>query len=372
MRRRWLAPAPRNRILRAMSRPTAPNLPSRSAPTTRILLVLALVGTFAGACASEEDRAAKARIFSPEEPLRHVVLAGETIDVSRAAADRQGWERIVGMTRLESLERIGPHRGEGEVRFTWSKGRRRVALTEEYRFAIDAAGDFRAQIMNDEDEGLEFVWADGQAFARSRYGQFRPRRIDRAQQDRWRDEGSGALRSVVGLFDGRLQVKAAGEIEVGGRRAIRFTPSIGAAPSTKTQRKLPPPVYGLARVEGESELQPGPDLDTGRRLEFDARKEPVRVDGEILVDRDTAVVLAAKLDAQFRVPGATEEEAAELHLVLDWKVNPDRAVTVGRPEKAEPSRTVHAVNDPLWFLDGDSPVKKPAPAAEPPDEATDD
>lgn len=352
---------------------TAPNLPSSSAAAGRILSVLALVGTLAGACASEEDRAAKARIFSPEEPQRHVVLAGEKIDVLRAADDRLVWDRIVGMERLEALERMGPHSAEGEVRFTWSHGRRRVGLSEEYRFAIDAAGDFRAQIMNDEDEGLEFVWADGQAFARSRYGQFRPRRIDRAQQDRWREEGSGALRSVVSLFDGRLQVKPAGEVDVGGRRAVRFTPSIGKAPAAKSERKLPPPVYGLARVDGESELQPGPDPDTGRRLEFDARKEPVRVEGEILVDRDTAVVLAAKLDSQFRVPGATDEEAAELHLVLNWKVKPDQAVTVGRPEQAEPSRTVHAVNDPLWFLDGDSPVKKPASAAEEPSgEATND
>lgn len=346
-----------------------------SAPTLRILPILpllALVGTLAGACTSEENRAAKARIFSPEEPQPHLLLAAEAIDVARAGDDRQTWDRIVAMGQLEALERLGPHRAEGDLRFTWSRARKRVALSEEYRFAIDATGDFSARILNDEDEGLEFVWADGQAFARSRYGRFRPRRIDRAQQDRWRDEGSGAFRSVAALFDGRLQVTAAGETTYEGRRAVRFTPRIGKAPAEAPGRTLPPPVYGLARVEGESELQPGPDPDTGRRLEFDARKEPVRVEGEILIDRDTAVVLAAKIDAQLRVPGETEADGAELHLALDWKVVPDATVRVVPPEDAEPSRTVHAVDDPLWFLDGDSPVKKPDVPADPPDEATDE
>lgn len=368
-RRRWrlVFAAASSYPPRAMIRLSFPRALSRTLPLLRAAAV-ALAVLAAVSCSNEENRLAKQRIFSPEDPPSDRRRAEEALALEQAAQDAALWRRLWRMDRQEVFLRAGAHRAESDVAFRWTRGKRTVSLKEEHRFTVDRAGNFHARIFNEEDQGLEFVWADGQAFAKGRYGAFRPRRIDRAQQDRWRDEATSALRTTFDLFGGRLRAKPLGAQEQAGGTVLRFAPVLGERwGAVEPPARLPPVAYGLFRAPGEEKPRPGPDADTGRRLEFDARVEPIDVSGELAADPRTGVILRARLQATFRVPG-DEEGPAELALTVSYSLHPDEAVAVAAPAGAVPSRTVHAVTDPLWFL-GEPKAPAAAPAtSELPDE----
>ena len=48
-------------------------------------------------------------------------------------------------------------------------------------------GDFSVKLVNDHNQGLELVWARGEAYVRSLYGPFHKRRTDRTSPERLRE-----------------------------------------------------------------------------------------------------------------------------------------------------------------------------------------
>ena len=161
------------------------------------------------ACSNPVDRAAKERIFSPEDPPPVVASAKEALDPQKLASDPKLARRVLDMGPAEVTERLGPHRFSAEVSFTWTAGKDNVKLSEN-RLLESAtggvAGDFHARLDNSRDQGLEVVRSRGQVFARSKYGKYRLRLRDRGMAERTRDETAGALRELDGLFQGRLEL----------------------------------------------------------------------------------------------------------------------------------------------------------------------
>lgn len=317
----------------------------------------------AGGCTAEEDRAAKARIFSAEDPSPDLLRAAEVLDVTQASSDPTVWTRLLHMDRLESTRRIGAHQTQAQVKFHWSRDKEDVKLAEKYEFVTDAAGHFKTTIENDQDAGLEFVWAQGRAFARSRYGPFRERRIDRAQHDAWRNRATGSLREVFDLFDGRLNARAKGPGKHQGRTAQRFAfvleDQSGLAPVVDN---LPPRVFPKV-PDASGELVTGPDDDTARRIAFARNKVPQSASGHVLIDEATGVILEARLEGSFIVPDQSSDAqpgpGARLKISVDFELTPKTEVAISPPEKVVSTEIPHGLQDPLGFL-GDA---APRPAA---------
>lgn len=326
--------------------------------------LLALAG-----CTDAADRAARDRIFSPEDPSPDLLRAAEKLDVSQAGSDAAVWARLLRMDRLEATRRLGAHEASTQVSFEWTRDGRKVRLSEEYAFRTDAEGSFQTTITNDQDAGLEFVWAEGRAFARSRYGPFRERRIDRAQHDVWRDRATGALREIFDLYEGRLRPSPSGAGEHLGRRALKFGLTLGDRWGQPPAALNAPPRLFPKVLDANGELVTGPDEDTARRLDFAERKVPRSASGEVLIDEATGVVLAARFDGVFtvadQVTGDAPAQEAQLALSMKFSLTPARDVSIKPPEKVVSTAIPHALKDPLGFL-GDA---APRPAqAEPPDE----
>jgi len=274
------------------------------------------------ACSSPVDRAAKERIFSPEDPPPVVASAKESLDSQKLGSDSKLAHRVMDMGPAEMTERLGPHRFSAEVAFTWTAGKDSVKLTETRLLESAAggvAGDFHARLDNSRDQGLEVVRARGQVFARSKYGKYRLRLRDRGMAERTRDETAGALREMDGLFQGRLELALEGPTSVDGRPAVRYTVKLADAPAAvKPTRGETPPSVAYARG--------GLDEDTARRQRFIDQRQPKKVTGEVVVDSATAVVLRAHLDGTLAVPGDKGVAPAQLHVVLD-----ERIKDVGKP-----------------------------------------
>jgi hypothetical protein len=285
--------------------PMKPRLPVRL-PTARTParpvagVALAALALLAG-CTDKVDRLAKERIFSPEEPAAELQRAKAPLAVKDAATDPAVFKRLLTMDRLEATRRLGGHRATTTLRLKWTRAGRTVTLAEEDRLQIDAEGRFRATSTNDEDAGLEVVWVDGKAFARSRYGPFRTRRIDRAQQDEWRNQATPGLATTYALFGRRLRLAPLGSGTRGGRPGERFSFVLGEPWGEPDARADVPPVsFGQQRIAGEEGLKAGPDADTARRLDFEQRRVPESVSGELFVDEATGVVLQASARSRRR------------------------------------------------------------------------
>jgi hypothetical protein len=313
-------------------------------PRLRPFQTVLLLTLLAGGCSNKLDQAARQRVFSPEDPSADIQRANEDLKVADAASDGALWSRLWKMDRLEATHRIGGHRSKANVHFKWTRNGRTVELTEDQVFETQKDGSFHATVTNDQDSGFEYVWANGHAFSRGRYGPFHERRTDRAQQDSFRDQGTSALRTVFGLFQRRLHGATLGDSSKGTRFALSLGDPWGpAAPADLTK-----PVYGMARVPGKDGLQPGPDEDTARRLELDNLEEPTKVNGEILVD-DSGVILKANVKAKFKVAPAQNAAPAMLEVEVTYDLKEDEKVHISPPTDVVTMKLPHAVNDPLWF-----------------------
>lgn len=261
------------------------------------------------------DRAAKARIFSPEDPPQVVASALEPLPPEQVSQDDRVARRVMEMGAAEATERLGSFRYHAAVKFEW-EAPSSLTLSEERVLEAGkggVGGDFHAKVDNTHDQGLEVLRAQGRIFARSRYGALRERKRDRGMAEREREEVFSALADVTSLFQGRMQLEPHGTVAHEGRSAWRFRVSLTAASEAKADAKP-----AAAKLPIPSLPRGAADDSTQRRLAFFDHKEPKVLTGEIWVDAETSVVLKAKLDGTLRVPaGPAAGKDATVKVSLD-------------------------------------------------------
>lgn len=282
----------------------------------RAFAVAFLVSVCITGCTDPVDKAARARIFSEEDPPKAVSSAAEKLPPQDVASDPRIARRVLGMGAAEATERLGPHKYTATVMFEWTSGQRALKL-EETRTLIAGrggfAGDFHARIENDKDQGLEVFRVAGQVFARNRYQKFRERKRDRGVAERVRDEVYGAIGDFDNLFHGRITLKPVGTATLIERTVWRYEVSLAApAPASAKNKAAPstPPRFAKG----------GPDSDTQRRLRFFEQREPLALNGEVFVDSETSVVLKSRLEGTLKAPGDEGAEPANLRLVVTSNV----------------------------------------------------
>lgn len=282
------------------------------------------------ACSDPVDQAAKKRIFSPEDPPRAVASAAETLDATRLDEDARLARRVLTMSAAETTERLGPHRMDASVQFSWKGEGGELSLTERRILLAGqggVSGDFHATLENTRDQGFEVMRVGGQVYARSRYQKFRQRSRDRGMAERSREQIAGVLRDVNVLFNDRVKLEARGSVNHEGRAAHRYALSLGPAQTTGAGSPLPPPPVA----------KDGVDPSTQRRLAFLQTREPLQLEGLIVVDAETAAVLWAKAEGRLRVPEGEQAPGAELKLRVDLALSKvGQAPAIAAPKDALP------------------------------------
>ncbi|MDY7229265.1 hypothetical protein [Hyalangium rubrum] len=276
----------------------------------RSTLIAALALT-AAACTDPVDKAAKVRIFSPEDPPKVVASAAEKLPPEDVADNPQVARRILGMDASEVTERLGPHTYKATVNYEWTnKDAPPVKLTETRTFRAGpggVSGDFHGILENTREQGLEVLRVEGKVYARNRFGPFRQRLRDRGMGERTRSELTGALRDVDALFQGRMQLVPQGTETYEGRTAWKYEVKLGPKAEVGTPRPLP----ALLQPKGNQ------DETTRRRLAFFEHRVPQSLEGQVLVDAETSVVLKTRLDGRLVVPAEKTPEAAELRMSME-------------------------------------------------------
>lgn len=285
------------------------------------------------ACTDPVDKAAKARIFSPEDPPKAVARANEALAADKLAEDPALEQRILQMGEDEETERIGAHTETATVSFEWTALNHAPVSLEETRTLEAAAGgvegDFHATVENSRDQGLEVVRHAGLVYARSRYMPFRERKRDRGMAERERARIGGAVREVAELFGNRLKLTRAGNLTYEGRSTWRYVVTLADAPvfTAPVQAELPP----------QQDAKTGLDAATQQRRQFYSTRTATSLKGDLWVDAKTGVVLQAHLDGHLKVPAAKDQPEADLHLTLShFMKHFGEAVKVAAPKEFLP------------------------------------
>lgn len=285
------------------------------------------------ACQDPVDKAAKKRIFSPEDPPQAVAAASQKLPPEEVAARAEIARRVLGMGAAETTERIGAHTLNATISWEWTAVGKNVRLKESRELLAGpggVGGDFFARLTNDHDQGLEVIRVDNKVFARTTYGKdgagrYRQRLRDRGMAERIREEAFGGIRDFDGLFRGRLVLAEQGTVSFEGRTAWRYAVSLGPqAPDAPS--KLPP-------VQAPKN---GVDATTRLRQRFFEGRQPTALQGEVLVDAQTSVVLKARLDGRIGV-AADGGDGADLRLVLEQAMSGiGKAPVIKAPDDALP------------------------------------
>lgn len=326
------------------------------------IFLISLIG-----CTDAVDQAAKARIFSAEDPPQAITSASQKLPPEDLATKAELARRVLQMSAAEATERLGPHKLASKITFEWSGvGRTNIRLIEERTLLLGkggVSGDFHAVQNNSSDQGFEVLRVHGAVYAKSRYGQFRERKRDRGMAERVRNETYGAIRDFDSLFLGRIQLTAAGTETLVGRTAWKYTVSLGPKTSEVVQ-SLPP----LLESKG------GADVTTRRRKNFYAAREPKTLQGAVWIDAKTSVVLQTNLDGRLGV-ASDAGSPADLWLVLkssvtDIGVEPSLKVPESfLPDQDKPQGIAAALDRfgvPRGGVDGGTPL--PSKGTEPEEE----
>jgi hypothetical protein len=280
-----------------------------------------------GACSSPEDRAAKERIFSPEDPPRVLRAAAEPLDAGKLASDPALLDRVLDISAQEAAARLGPHVQKSKVNFTWSAADRKVSLAENRTVELGKNGDFHVLIENDQLQGMEWYRVGGVSYARTRYAPLRERRRDRGSSEHVVASGYDSLRTFYELVHRSFQLAPAGNASHRGRPVVKYQVSLGKAHPAAELADLPKVEYPKG----------GPDADTALRLEAMEKGVPLKIEGVLYVDQATAVPVRADLEAEVKVPGANGESRLVLAVDLDVEgIGKDPAIVVPEHLSDEP------------------------------------
>jgi hypothetical protein len=280
-----------------------------------LALALAISLAAAGCGRKAEDRG---RVFSKEEARA----------AAAAAFDPDRPEGALLLDADEAGRRIGSFEWTAGVE--WSVTREgsaeKVRAVERHRLVQASTGEFLVEAEIDpglgegSQTGRDLIWAGKMTYARNRWAPWRERPTDRgrdAKRARW--ECFGLAADLLTLFGPRLSVASAGEANVLGRKALRYTLALAG----EVPEAAPPP-------ETRVFAQGGPDPDTKVRIAFLDGAQAVSAKGELLLDSETGVPLRLSLDAAF---GVKADPRARIQVALRAQV---KTLGAGVPAVAAP------------------------------------
>ncbi len=287
---------------------------------------LALLLLLFAKCVDPVDRAAKQRIFSPEEPTKAKGAAAQHVPAHRLADDPALMERVFSMNSVEVWERIGPFRYTAEAAFEWTRKEKTVRLRETRELEQASISEFHLRTDNSRDHGLEYILVKGRIFARSKYHNYRERKGNRYQAEMLRDDVYGGIDTIQSLLNKRLALrkKPTFSVVVAGRKAYKYAFILDRKPSSANAPTLPKIQY----PEG------GPDPQTGLGIAFAQKREPRSVEGELLIDEETGVPLRMELTARLEVPDS--ETKAELVVLWKSELTTKKVITLKLPSSYLP------------------------------------
>lgn len=312
------------------SNPSNKALTGRSSPASFIRVKLGFLGAallFVAACSTNPENAkAKRRIWGNEViPTAVDKNAKQPIPADNLEFDADMRQRVLEMRFDEVIARLGIVKYEGTAKLTIRRKGQELKVIEESLIEQGLHGGFRVLQKDASGQPIrEVVYHGGVLFLRNGPGKMRVQGIVKKQHHTVRDEAWQPLRVFTGYFGPRVGFRKIGPTESGGRAAI---------------------AYKLVLVDGPALI---------RNNDVDTPKKPVRIDGKIVVDAQTAVVLEATVKGKVEVPPKEEGgEAGYIDVDLQSKLQTIEGKEIKPGEYVDTIKRHPTDLDPLAFLKGE-------------------
>lgn len=252
------------------------------------------------------------------------------IDVDKAAKDPEELDRALAQPHAKVLAAIGPHVAKIA---TSSEVLGTHPLTDAVTLEVGDKGAFHGLYTNNADYGRETIFVDGKLYLRPRYQRWHGRAPDSPDEPaRLRDAYFEAIHATWDLLSPAAQLADRGKVSVEGRVGRKIEISQAARPRAPKEEKLSQRRWRQSRtVEG--------------------------VTGEIVLDADKGVVLAAKLAGT--VAFQKDGQRYSMKVTLDASTSGiGTAVPIAAPATGEVVATperLREVDDRDFLLQGIAP-----------------
>jgi hypothetical protein len=250
----------------------------------------------------------------PDEDLEGLVRsppAGPAaVEPARAAAEPAELARALAIRHRDVAAALGAHQVTVTSRYEVKEGGQVVeALADETTLAIDGAGHWRAVYHNDADYGREVIWHEDALYLRPRYARWHRRAANDVHEPLiLREQIYAVLGDYYEVVAHAAELSDRGATRAAGRDGHRVEVRLAAAPGR------PPPQHLVQRA-------------------WRATVTVQALDGEAVLDAETAVPLAARVLAtyQFVRDGRTFVTTLEVR----HEVNPEPPAAIEPPAAEE-------------------------------------
>lgn len=200
--------------------------------------------------------------------VAEVKASDKPVDLDKAAKDPEELDRALAQPHSKVLAAIGPHVVKIATSSQLLGG---SPLTDTATIEVGDKGAFHGVYTNNSDYGRETIFVDGRLYLRPRYQRWHSRSPDAPDEPaRLRDAYFEAVYATWDLLAPAAQLADRGKVQVEGRVGRKIEISQTARPRTPKTEQLSQRAWRQARtIEG--------------------------VTGEIVLDADKGVVLAARL-----------------------------------------------------------------------------
>jgi hypothetical protein len=301
----------------------------RGRPST-LWLSLVLASSGCDGCDDSEAalRAESERLWGREKLAAAIAERAEArIDARALADDVELWERVRTMGFRELVARLGFVVYSGQARFVLERNEQRVEVYEDTTIEHALHGGWR--VLQKDEEGVvlrEKVFSNGLYYVRSGPGALRAQGVADAPGGVTLDEAFSPLASFTAWYGPRLGIAPAGTAVAGDRVAVRYRLGLAAGPELVEDPTRP-----------------------GKRL------RPLRLDGELLVDAETAAPVGGRIRGALEIEPPPKGTAwGRLELALDFEVKPREATPIEVGEHVPPIAHRDVDLDPLGFLEGET------------------
>jgi hypothetical protein len=363
-----------------------PSSPPRSRALLAAALGLAFIGGpgFVGAagcsCQRQENIDAKARLSEPPPPDPVVALAEEVIDVRGLDKDEAALKRVSRMRFAEVARRLGAVTYVSDGTFTFHRDKLAFDAKEKVTIVHTQEGDFSIALVTGDGSTQDLVYANDVLFLKNNNGKWRASRDPVGERAEYLDDSAGAWRMMFDLFAHTLELSPAEQTTWEGRSAVRYRFKVKdkSAEAVKLANEHP-------AVDGQGLL--GADAGVATDEEIEAKKatvhervqswrkkaRPASGTGELIVDRESGVVVKIRFDGKLLVGDASNP--ADLTADLSTELT-----QIGKPAQVSaPKAAVDEITRQKWPVaprqvlekaglvgpaDKPAPTDKPEPKAE--------
>lgn len=289
---------------------------------SRALLAAALAAAFVGApavggaagcsCQRQENIDAKARLSQPPPPNPVVALAEEVIDVRGLDKDQAALKRVSRMRFAEIARRLGSVTYVSDGTFTFHRDRLEFDAKEKVTIVQTEEGDFSIGLVTGDGSTQDLAYANDVLFLKNNNGKWRASRDPVGERSEYLDDSAGAWRMMFDLFAHTLELSPGEETTWEDRAAMRYRITVAdqSAQALKLANEHPAvDGQGLlkadAGVASEEELEAKKSAVHERVQSWRKKARPVSGSGELIVDRETGVVVKIRFKGKLLVGDAS-------------------------------------------------------------------